>query len=198
MYVWTFCALFVYSVFLSVFMCIRFTALFGEINVYVVIFTNETVLSHFCRQCDLGIRFVVETIHEVEIFCCFFQVSIHELSESTDVGSYLLVMKGAPERIVDCCSTILLDGEIHEMTDERRKEFDNAYLQLGSLGERVLGFCDFALPAEQYPPNYKFDGDEQNFPLTGLRFIGLMSMLDPPRAAVPDAVTKCRSAGIKV
>lgn len=25
-----------------------------------------------------------------------------------------------------------------------------------------------------------------------------MSMIDPPRAAVPDAVAKCRSAGIKV
>ena len=25
-----------------------------------------------------------------------------------------------------------------------------------------------------------------------------MSMIDPPRAAVPDAVSKCRSAGIKV
>lgn len=28
--------------------------------------------------------------------------------------------------------------------------------------------------------------------------MGLMSMIDPPRAAVPDAVAKCRSAGIKV
>ena len=28
--------------------------------------------------------------------------------------------------------------------------------------------------------------------------MGLMSLIDPPRAAVPDAVTKCRSAGIKV
>ena len=45
---------------------------------------------------------------------------------------------------------------------------------------------------------FKFDGDDPNFPLTGLRFIGLMSMIDPPRAAVPDAVSKCRSAGIKV
>ena len=33
---------------------------------------------------------------------------------------------------------------------------------------------------------------------SGLRFVGLMSLIDPPRAAVPDAVTKCRSAGIKV
>ena len=54
------------------------------------------------------------------------------------------------------------------------------------------------LPADQYPKGYPFDADEENFPLSGLRFVGLMSMIDPPRAAVPDAVTKCRSAGIKV
>merc|ERR1712218_695776 len=65
-------------------------------------------------------------------------------------------------------------------------------------GERVLGFCDFMLPADKYPKGYPFDPDEENFPLSGLRFVGLMSMIDPPRAAVPDAVAKCRSAGIKV
>ena len=73
-----------------------------------------------------------------------------------------------------------------------------AYLELGGLGERVLGFCDLFLPAEDFPPGYVFDADEENFPLTGLRFVGLMAMIDPPRAAVPDAVGKCRSAGIKV
>jgi sodium/potassium-transporting ATPase subunit alpha len=61
-----------------------------------------------------------------------------------------------------------------------------------------LGFCDYFLPADEYPKNYQFDADDENFPLSGLRFVGLMSMIDPPRAAVPDAVGKCRSAGIKV
>jgi len=107
-------------------------------------------------------------------------------------------MKGAPERIFDRCSTILVDGNDIPLTDEWRNRFNEAYMILGGLGERVLGFCDLALPAEQFPPDFKFDGDEENFPLTGLRFVGLMSMIDPPRAAVPDAVTKCRSAGIKV
>jgi len=60
------------------------------------------------------------------------------------------------------------------------------------------GFCDFNLPVDQFPSSYPFDSDAENFPLTGLRFVGLMSMIDPPRAAVPDAVGKCRSAGIKV
>jgi len=50
----------------------------------------------------------------------------------------------------------------------------------------------------RYPIGYPFDADAENFPLTSLRFVGLMSMIDPPRAAVPDAVAKCRSAGIKV
>merc|ERR1719457_490553 len=71
-------------------------------------------------------------------------------------------------------------------------------MSLGGLGERVLGFCDYVLPADKYPRGYPFDSDEGNFPLEGLRFVGLMSMIDPPRAAVPDAVVKCRSAGIKV
>ena len=79
-----------------------------------------------------------------------------------------------------------------------KEAFNNAYFELGGLGERVLGFCDLMLPTDKYPTGYKFDGDEMNFPTTGLRFVGLMSMIDPPRAAVPDAVAKCRSAGIKV
>lgn len=45
---------------------------------------------------------------------------------------------------------------------------------------------------------FSFNVDEPNFPVTNMRFVGLMSMIDPPRAAVPDAVAKCRSAGIKV
>nr|AOR50755.1 Na+/K+-ATPase alpha subunit [Tridacna squamosa] len=126
-----------------------------------------------------------------------YQVSIHETEDPNDPRS-LLVMKGAPERILDRCSSFLRDGVEYPMDDNFRMAFNSAYMELGGLGERVLGFCDFILPADEYPPDYKYDPDDVNFPITGLRFIGLMSMIDPPRAAVPDAVGKCRSAGIKV
>lgn len=32
----------------------------------------------------------------------------------------------------------------------------------------------------------------------GLVFLGLMALIDPPREAVPGAVGKCKTAGIKV
>merc|ERR1712223_1014565 len=126
-----------------------------------------------------------------------FQVSIHETEDKND-NRQLLVMKGAPERILDRCTTIIVEGRELPMTEEWKNAFETAYMELGGLGERVLGFCDFMLPADKYPVGYPFDADDVNFPLEGLRFVGLMSMIDPPRAAVPDAVTKCRSAGIKV
>merc|ERR1712214_213876 len=126
-----------------------------------------------------------------------FQVSIHEQEDKSD-SRYLLVMKGAPERILQRCTSIIIDGKERPMTQDWKDAFESAYMELGGLGERVLGFCDFMLPEDKYPRGYPFDPDEENFPLEGLRFVGLMSMIDPPRAAVPDAVLKCRSAGIKV
>nr|CAH0110867.1 unnamed protein product [Daphnia galeata] len=126
-----------------------------------------------------------------------YQVSIHENEDKKD-GRYFLAMKGAPERILDLCTTVFINGEERLMDQKMKDAFNKAYMELGGMGERVLGFCDFHLPLDQYPKGYKFDADEINFPITGLRFVGLISMIDPPRAAVPDAVAKCRSAGIKV
>ncbi|KAK2088231.1 Potassium-transporting ATPase alpha chain 1 [Saguinus oedipus] len=60
------------------------------------------------------------------------------------------------------------------------------------------GFCQLYLNEKDYPPGYAFDVEAMNFPSSGLCFAGLVSMIDPPRATVPDAVLKCRTAGIRV
>jgi len=125
-----------------------------------------------------------------------YQVSVHQTDDGDE--RYLLVMKGAPERILDRCSSIYMDGSDLELNDFWRDQFNTAYVDLGGLGERVLGFCDIRLDAKKYPKGYKFDAESENFQITDLRFLGLMSMIDPPRSAVPLAVEKCRSAGIKV
>ena len=81
---------------------------------------------------------------------CRLQVSVHQMDDPDD-ERYLLVMKGAPERIIDRSSTIFIDGVEQPITDEWREAFNQAYLELGGLGERVLGFCDFVLPADRFP-----------------------------------------------
>ena len=123
-----------------------------------------------------------------------FQVSIHQ---RIDQG-YLLVMKGAPEKILQLCSTSIMNGKEIAINGIWKKSFHSAYETLGGLGERVLGFCELYLPLDIYPPGYEFDAEDINFPMTDLCFLGLISMIDPPRSAVPEAVVQCRSAGIKV
>ena len=61
-----------------------------------------------------------------------YQVSIHEQEEADD-PRYLLVMKGAPERILDRCSTILLDGVEKPLDEEMKEAFNKAYVELGKV-----------------------------------------------------------------
>ncbi|CAL8072099.1 unnamed protein product [Orchesella dallaii] len=126
-----------------------------------------------------------------------YQVSIHDMSKTSD-PRHLLVIKGAPERVINLCTTIL-NGNEELLIDARQKEiFNSTYVGLAKLGERVLGFADCRLPLDRFPLGYKFSSEDPDYLDIGFRFVGLISMIDPPRASVPDAVSKCRSAGIRL
>nr|CAH7743770.1 unnamed protein product [Callosobruchus chinensis] len=122
-----------------------------------------------------------------------YQISIHAMEENR----CLMVMKGAPERILARCSQILTEKGTEAMTDTHRLGCDNAMTQLAEKGERVLGFADLLLEPN-FTPKFNFVAEPPNYPKKDLRFVGFMSLIDPPRPQVPDAVEKCRSAGIKV
>jgi sodium/potassium-transporting ATPase subunit alpha len=69
-------------------------------------------------------------------------------------------------------------------------------------GERVLGLAYKVLPKKDYPSDYKFNTSgnaaDFNFPVEELTFVGLISLIDPPREAVPSSVRLCQRAGIQV
>ncbi|PIO37125.1 hypothetical protein AB205_0216920, partial [Aquarana catesbeiana] len=67
-----------------------------------------------------------------------FQLSVHETDDPND-KRLLLVMKGAPERILDRCSTIMIGGKEVPLDETMKDSFQTAYMELGGLGERVLG-----------------------------------------------------------
>ena len=65
----------------------------------------------------------------------------------------------------------------------------------------MLGFAKLHLPRVEYPKGTKFNLNSQdtlNFRLEGFTFLGLISLMDPPKDTVPFAISKCQSAGIKV
>lgn len=65
-------------------------------------------------------------------------------------------------------------------------------------GERVLAFGETHL---DLPDDYTFDTDDitkLNFPCNNLRFVGMLSLEDPPREEVYGAVACCHDAGIRV
>lgn len=135
-----------------------------------------------------------------------YHVTIHEVfnreqdddDDDSDDCDYVLCMKGAPEKILEMCTTIMINGREERIDSEWCNLFNGAYMEFGGMGERVIGLCDLPLPRSKFPKGFEFNSERINFPLDNLRFLGLMSMIDPPRAAVPDAVSKCRSAGIKI
>ena len=94
-------------------------------------------------------------------------------------------MKGAPEVVLNMCSGMLLNDEVKRLTPKKRDTINKYYEKLASRGERVLAFAY----KETEPDRVK----ECDF-----IFIGLSGMLDPPRKEVPEAIKKCRTAGIKV
>jgi sodium/potassium-transporting ATPase subunit alpha len=122
-----------------------------------------------------------------------------EPKNSAHADQACLMFKGAPEMVIDRCSTILLeDGKEYELTEALREKIAIEQEALSEKGERVLGLSCTYLDRDKYPTTYSFDTEAQNFPMTGLCFVGLVALIDPPREDVPDAVKDCQQAGIRV
>ena len=125
-----------------------------------------------------------------------FKISIHETNDGDD--RYLLLIRGRCYHILENSSHILIDGADVELNEFWNNQFNNAYTKLESLGERILGLAEVRLDASEYPCGFIFKTDPLNFPVTNLRFLGLISLIVARPAAVIDFVAKCRSDGIKV
>ncbi|KAJ1929419.1 hypothetical protein IWQ60_001164 [Tieghemiomyces parasiticus] len=114
-------------------------------------------------------------------------------------GDLTLFIKGAPERILLLCNTILAEsGAAEPMTDAHRAEFQETYEYMAGLGHRVLAFAQLLLPSDCYPADYAFQRDNHDYPSCDFCFVGLASLEDPPKHGVREAIGRCRAAGIQV
>ena len=94
--------------------------------------------------------------------------------------------KGAPEAVLARCATVLPDTGIESMD---RAALERIAGEMAAEGLRVL-----AVARRQWrdiPDLNTPDAAEQD-----LEFIGLVGLIDPPRAEAAEAVATCRAAGI--
>ena len=110
------------------------------------------------------------------------------LNHNHDRRAYVFV-KGAPERIVSMCR--------HQLDASGRSgPLDTAYWHaqaetIAGLGQRVLAFAIKAVKPEHTVLEHKdVDGS--------LTLLGMVGMIDPPRAEAIAAVAECHGAGIRV
>lgn len=115
-------------------------------------------------------------------------------------GRNIMFVKGAPESVLDRCSFVRLpNGATSKITDEIKKAVHAKVLEWGTGSNtlRCLGLAtvDTAMDKAQY--NFT---DSTKFGLyeTGMTFVGLVGMLDPPRPEVARSIETCRTAGIRV
>ncbi|KAJ2362017.1 hypothetical protein IW150_007106, partial [Coemansia sp. RSA 2607] len=123
-------------------------------------------------------------------------LTIHRLEHTN--GPLTLLLKGAPERVLRLCSTILYGDTEIPLTDAHRAEFQESYEGMAGQGHRVLAFAKLKLDGATYTTDYTFDRRSGNWPQDGFMFVGLASLEDPPKHGVREAVGRCRAAGIQV
>ena len=122
-------------------------------------------------------------------------VTIHDLAEPEFCGSlgfmtqntaghHLVVAKGALDAVLELCDHVGNTASQRNMDPEAQQIIEDAANHLASQGRRVLAVACGLRPSSS---------DD----LHGLGLIGLVAMMDPPRAEARAAVASCTSAGIR-
>lgn len=112
--------------------------------------------------------------------------TFHELD-----GKYYAMTKGAPDIIMKNSSNILIDGNLIEFSDEKRKELADENNNLASQALRVMAYA--FKPLESLDTDLTTENIERD-----MVFVGLTGMIDPPRPEARAAVAECHASGIDV
>lgn len=108
--------------------------------------------------------------------------------------AYVFV-KGAPETILARCPQIQENGERRDLTEDDYARIMRVNKDMAGEALRVLGLAYQVIEKDRVQEvkealEYEHEAD--------LVFVGLVGMMDPPREEVPEAIRRCKRAGIRV
>jgi sodium/potassium-transporting ATPase subunit alpha len=106
-------------------------------------------------------------------------------------GHVTAYVKGAPESVLPLCGRLLTRGGVIPTTGNDRQRILLKSRELASRAYRVLAVA--MRQVEREVEHLDIDTVERD-----LIFLGLVAMMDPPHREVPEAVTRCKQAGIRI
>ncbi len=104
-------------------------------------------------------------------------------------GGFYVAVKGAPGPVLEVSTHVAserADGSGPPLDDAHRREWLDRADELAGEGLRILAMADKHVSARDAEP------------YEGLRFLGLVGLLDPPREGVKAAIDACQAAGVRV
>lgn len=120
-----------------------------------------------------------------------FMATFHRGQE----GKVWVFVKGAPETVLERCLQLHTHSGVRPLTEEARAYVLAENHRMADEALRVLGLAYQVITSVELEA---FKEALEYGHQTNLVFVGLVGMMDPPRAEVPEAVSRCRSAGIRV
>lgn len=131
-------------------------------------------------------RKMMTTVHEYQKELSYLNLSRH--------FKYLSITKGAPDILLKSCTHVYHNGTLVKMTKQHMSQILSLNQDLTKQALRVIAVA--FKPLETF--DCQNDSQRLKFDLeSGLSFVGLIGMIDPPRPEVRDAVLTCKCAGIK-
>lgn len=111
--------------------------------------------------------------------------TVHKLAKG-----YLVASKGAPDVLLEHCDRVLVGGKVKKLTPQEKKKISDKNVELAKQALRVLAFA-------YKETNTKPKGEKGIE--TGLIFVGLQGMMDPPREEVKEVMHRVHAeAGMRV
>jgi len=105
-------------------------------------------------------------------------------------GKYIVYTKGGLDEILKKCDSYLYKGSVRHNLSDYAEWIRTNNEHMANEALRVLAFAYKEI--DHVPSKYEMENLE-----SGLTFIGMVGMIDPPREEAKKAVEKCKHAGIK-
>lgn len=116
-----------------------------------------------------------------------YMATMHRQAEE---NRNLVLVKGAPEQVLNMCSRVIINPKGEEGPFEEREVVLEQYRNMARDGLRVLALAYKKVSND----TERLNPDKMN----ELTLIGLQGMIDPPREEVFQAIAQAKSAGVRV